>query len=257
MKKMLVLMFVLAVAFSMISSLAFADGSGWICSNCNVERNTEYCPICGNHQPDKMKTTWICPTCGQTLPEEYNFCPDDQTGKSTGNWPVRYFTGVGTSLSPVYNNPDGRRQAYFGPNQHAYAGGGAYKPGHVQNAIALFCEGDYALVDFYDTNVGKCCVYFSTKVLTNMNIEQIVLTPHSARTIAEVQPMEGPGYDYHVVDNTIKNQTTGEWYRKKVVLSQNTRIDVFFETNGWVFAEFSSEIGLARAWIPASKVESC
>ena len=253
MKRMLTLTLALVLVFSAVSGLAFAES--WICPNCNETRDTEYCPYCAAQRPDRTSSTWVCPVCGQTLPAEYNFCPDDQAQKTSGKWPVRPFTGVGTSLKPYFNNPDGRRQAYFGPGKN-YAGGGAYKPGHVQNARALFCEGSFALVDFYDPNVGKCCVYFSTNMLTNSNIDQVTLIPHSAITTAEVQPMEGPGYDYHVVDNTLKNQNTGEWYRVNVVLPRNTRVNVFFESNGWVFAEFTSEIGKARAWIPADMVDS-
>ena len=36
-----------------------------------------------------------------------------------------------------------------------------------------------------------------------------------------------------------------------VTLSPGTEINVFFETNGWAYAEFTCGIGLVRAWLPA------
>ena len=42
----------------------------------------------------------------------------------------------------------------------------------------------------------------------------------------------------------------------KVIIHEGQGIDVFFETDGWVFAEFTASVGRARAWLPASQVES-
>ena len=165
-------------------------------------------------------------------------------------WPTREKSGVGVGLAPVMNNKNGKRQAYYGPNSRQYAKAGAYKAASVTNALALFREGDYALVDLYYPATGKACVYFPVKELTNRNIPEEYLTSYSAKTTSEVEVMEGPGYDYHAVDYPYLSNT------KQVRLARGTWINVFFEIDGWVFAEFSCEAGMIRAWIPANQVEA-
>ena len=202
---------------------SIGESDTWDCPKCGRTGNTgNFCGSCANPRSVITLSPTVMPEPEPT-PESVPAVP----------WPVRAFTGVSTSLSPVNTDrANGRRQAYFGPDKYDYAGGGAFKPYAVQNAMALFREGDYALVDFYDPNVGKCCVYFPVGVLTNREMEEVTLIPYPARTTAKVQPMEGPGNDYHKVDNTMKNQRTGEWYRVLVELPQDTRIDVFFESEG-------------------------
>lgn len=217
--------------------------------------------LCGFAQADGA---WVCPKCGGTWPQEYQFCPNDRMEqpaavqyRSGGTpWPVRSFTGSGTAINSAGIGSEGRRQSYFGPGR-SYAGGGAYKPREMQGGRALFAEGDYVLVDFSGGSFGKCCVYFEARSLTNSNVQQEMLTGYSAVTTASVQPRMGPGNEYHIVDNTWKDRVRNVWVRTPVKLSYGTNIEVFFETNGWVFAEFQSEIGTARAWIPVKDVESC
>jgi len=165
-------------------------------------------------------------------------------------WPTRYKSGVGVGLSPVVNNKNGKRQAYYGPDAKSYAKAGAFKAASVTNALALFREGDYALVDLYYPATGKACVYFLVRDLTNKNIPEEYLTSYSAKTTSEVEVMEGPGYDYHAADYPYLSNT------KRVRLARGTWIDVFFEMDGWVFAEFYCEAGRIRAWIPENQVES-
>ena len=118
------------------------------------------------------------------------------TAEADGSWPERTFSGVGIALKALPNNKSIRRLSYLGPNSSAYASGGEFKASSVQDAIALFREGDYALVDFYYPATGKCCLYFAVRDLTTRDIEQVTLTAYPARVLSEVQPMEGPGYDY-------------------------------------------------------------
>jgi len=174
------------------------------------------------------------------------------TALASGNnpWPTREKSGVGIGLAPVMNNKNGKRQAYYGPNSRQYAKAGAYKAASVTNALALFREGDYALVDLYYPATGKACVYFPVKELTNRNIPEEYLTSYSAKTTSEVEVMEGPGYDYHAADVPYLSNT------KRLRLARGTWIDVFFEMDGWVFAEFSCEAGMVRAWLPEYQVES-
>jgi len=193
--------------------------------------------------------TWTCPTCGQELSQSYNFCPNDATARpsaSAGSWPVWTLGGTGTSLRKLKSSKD-RHQSYLGPSKSNYHGAGAYKPYKVTSATALFREGDYVLVDMSYTTVGRRCVYFRASSLTNSSVEQVSLTPHAARTTGRVQPYYGPGtiYDRMTDDN-----------RNDIMLSSGTRISVYFEVNGWVFAEFQTVFGSTRGWIPANMVQA-
>ncbi|MCR5013079.1 MAG: hypothetical protein K6A72_12095 [Lachnospiraceae bacterium] len=172
-------------------------------------------------------------------------------GAYGAQWPEKSFYGVGVYLPEPINFPNVKRQAYFGPSNYFYSPAGAYKATSVQNATALFREGDYALVDFYYPQIGKLCLYFQLDYLSTRNINEEVLTSYPAYITSEVQPMEGPGYDYHPLE-----ETTPKMNIRQILLSRGTRIDVFFEMYGWVFAEFSCSLGLVRAWIPSSVVES-
>lgn len=220
MKKMISLMLALTCLLTMMVGFAHAGGSSWYCSKCKTYRTTEWCPDCGAHRP----------------------------ADSNGSWPVREMDGVGTSLR-AFNDQSKRHQSYFGPNRN-YPGAGAYKPYKVTSATALFREGDYVLVDMSYQTVGRRCVYFKASALTNASVDYVTLSGCPATTVGSVQPKFGPGYEYDDVVKTNNNGTT-----TSVVLSKGTRISVFFEMNGWVYAEFGSILGTIRGWLPADMVQ--
>lgn len=239
-----------------LMSFAGATGESWHCDTCNADRDTEFCPVCGAQKPvaSSETSTWVCPTCGRELPVEYNFCPDDRTEKvlPAGKWPIRILNGVGTSLKKLASTDD-RHQSYAGPDGKAYSGTGAYKPFKVSSATALFREGNYVLVDITYKTVGRRCVYFKSSSLVNDAVESVTLESVPAKVKVEIQPSYGPGAYYDELEKTIteKNKTRTD----SVLLEPGTEIKVFFETNGWVFAEFNCSLGLVRAWLPAETVE--
>lgn len=226
MKKYICLIIALACLFAVLPGLAGADGS------------------------------WTCPTCGETFPSSYNFCPNDSTMQpvSGGSWPVMTLYGTGTSLKSL-KDESARHQSYFGPNRHNYPGAGAYKPYKVSRATALFREGDFVLVDMSYTTVGRRCVYFKASSLTNANVESVKLAGYPARANTQIQPLFGPGYEYDEVDRTVTNSKTKKSTTEKVLIGAGTSLTVFFECDGWVFAEFGSSLGTIRAWIPAGCVD--
>ena len=169
-----------------------------------------------------------------------------------------------------------RRQAYYGPGKK-YATAGAYKPYKVEKARALFQEGDYTLVELDYPTVGKRCVYFNSSMLREVPDSTFLLEPYPAQTDTMLIPMLGPGndYDYLVyltqsddlsgLDGSLETMVelfAGSWEIYQALkledntmrLPAGTEIGVLFETNGWVFAEFTSAIGLVRAWFPADFV---
>ena len=221
--------------------------------------------------------TWTCPTCGKEIDGDYNFCPYDGAGKTVANgpWPVEDYSGVPVKLAPL-QDPEGRHSGYFGPDKNTYNTAGGYKPKHVTSAAALFREGDYILVDLYNKNTGRRCVYFKYSTLTDNDAAQIVLTGHKAETTTLLTPKYGPGSEYESLtqnkpskyaDWTVEQLVgqfggSGEIWealqptRNSIYLDQGTEISVFFEMRGWVFAEFNCDLGLVRAWLPAMSVKA-
>lgn len=158
------------------------------------------------------------------------------------SWPVISLTGYGTALKPS-KDENRRYQSTFGPGK--YPGAGAYKPYKVTSMTALMREGEYVLVDMSYKTVGRRILYFKASSLTNATAEEMYYTPCSATTTTTIQPMFGPGYAYDEVTDQKNNRVT---------IGAGNRVSVFFEANGWVFAEFSCSLGMIRAWLPADQV---
>ena len=216
MKKVIILILAAALILSGVC-LAHADDS-WYCSKCGEERTTEYCPDCGAKRP-------------------------------SGSWPEEDLSGVSTALkSSLYE--EFRYPSYFGPGK-SYPDAGSYKPYKVTSMKALFREGDFVYVDMNYRTVGKRCLYFKANALTNDDVDELDMEAYSARTTKELQPRFGPGKEY---DGVIRTTYDGKTYKVKV--RKGTSVEVFFETDGWVFAEFSCELGTIRAWIPANQVKA-
>lgn len=253
MKKLLSMMIALICIFT-AANFAFAEGTAWHCDACGETRTTEWCPICGSQRPKAEASTWTCPACGKEIPAEYNFCPDDRAEKQTSNgaWPVRTLNGAGTALKEAQSSST-RRQAYYGPNQD-YPGAGAYKPYKVTSAAAILREGDYVLVDMDYKTVGRRILYFKASLLTNSSVESVSLKAYPAVTTGDVQPYFGPGYFYDEVEKNTENPRTGVICTEKVTVGAGTAINVFFEADGWVFAEFGCSLGTIRAWLPVGMV---
>ena len=153
---------------------------------------------------------------------------------------------------------------------------------------ALFREGDYVLTDLTYTTVGRRILYFKASSLKDSDVEETRLTGHPARTTVRLMPRQGPGEEYDNVMETKKQDLSnyeftditsysledGEWItytgwidydtgifisdpkteRYLVCLNENAPLSVFFETDGWVFAEFGCSLGTVRAWLPANCV---
>ena len=187
-------------------------------------------------------------------------------------WPAESFEGVDVSLRPLKDSEQ-RHQSYFGPDTK-YHGNGAYKPAKASNVKALFREGDFTLVDMEYPGQGRRVLYFRTSAVTGGEAEAVTLTGYPAKTSTLLIAMQGPGMEYESVMQTVPSpwldltfeelvsKFGGSWEiyeamqdkRLTIVLDPETEISVFFEMNGWVFAEFSCSLGVIRAWLPAEYV---
>lgn len=173
---------------------------------------------------------------------------------SDRGWPVKDFSDcAGTGLRDL-KDENMRHQSVFGPGA-GYPGAGAYKPYKVVSAKALLREGNYVLVDMNYQTVGRRCVYFKASSLTNSDAKEMEPAGWAARTTRNVNPRFGPGYSYDSVTKTVNNPEDGGSIVTALELGAGTKAEVFFETNGWVFAEFNCVMGRIRAWIPADAAE--
>ena len=173
---------------------------------------------------------------------------------SDRGWPVKDFSNcAGTGLRDLPEESM-RHQSVFGPGA-GYPGAGAYKPYKVLSAKALVREGNYVLVDMSYQTVGRRCVYFKASALTNNDAEETETTGWPVRTTKYVNPRFGPGYSYDSVTKTVRDPEYDSNIVTALELNPGTRAEVFFESNGWVFAEFECTMGRIRAWIPADAAE--
>ena len=250
-----------------------ADNAAWQCENCGAVMTGKFCTACGAKKPEPAAAPepagWTCPACGAEYPEDYLFCPKDGTGKneakqpdaggrepaaSVREWPEIPMNGISVKLTEL--EKDNRHQSYLGPDRKKYPGSGAFVPRNVRAVTALFQEGKFILADLDYPAVGRRCVYFMSYSIRNTSgreIPAVTLTAHPAEVTESVQPAYGPGDVYDVLKKA-ETARNGQMMYKKVILEAGTEINVFFEMNGWAFAEFQCTLGLVRAWVPADCV---
>ncbi|MDD3214395.1 MAG: hypothetical protein PHY64_12010 [Eubacteriales bacterium] len=160
------------------------------------------------------------------------------TGTPAKPWEVTAYPRYEISIRPLAEIE--RVQSRCGPAK-TYHGAGAYKTYKMTGTEALFIEGSYVLVDLDYTTVGKRIVYFPTSAFYSMrNVPSVTLQSVDAYTTSALTPTFGPGYDYDTFD--------------EAAIASGTDLRVFFEENGWVFAEFECDLGVVRAWIPVEQV---
>lgn len=156
------------------------------------------------------------------------------------NWPPITYQQWPVSAYPLPE--DQRVQSRCGPAK-TYHGAGGYKTYKMTSTNALFIEGSYMLVDLDYTTVGRRRVYFPISAFSDtQNVPQVSLSATPAYTTADLIPTFGPGMEYDTFD--------------EAAISSGTTLSVYFEENGWVFAEFACALGTVRAWIPADQVSA-
>ena len=155
-------------------------------------------------------------------------------------WPQTSYEGIRTSVFPLEGEK--RHQSFCGPGR-SYHGAGAYKSYKIESVQALFVENGYVYVDLSYTTVGTRRLYFQSKIFTSLSgVPEVSFTGYSARTIETLTPQFGPGYSYDDF--------------REAKINAGTSLSVFYEENGWVFAEFKcSKLGVVRAWILVEQIE--
>lgn len=151
-------------------------------------------------------------------------------------WPYQAQT-----MSVVELPSDSRYQSRSGPSG-SYHGAGGYKTYKMTRIEAFFVENGYVYTDLSYSSVGRRMLYLPRKAFHSLRgLPDVILTGETAYTTEKLTPRFGPGSIYD------------DFPEAKI--GAGTSISVFFEKDGWLFAEFDSNIGPVRAWINARQVE--
>ncbi|MBE5780135.1 MAG: hypothetical protein E7331_12520 [Clostridiales bacterium] len=171
-----------------------------------------------------------------------SYTPDSAPvqNSSTAPWPTSTYIATQATLQSI---PDSERfQSRCGPSG-TYAGAGAYLDYKITRCYAFFTEGNYVYAELYYETVPVRRLYLPRKYFTHLySIPSVTLTGYSAVLTNGVTARFGPGNHFDDL--------------KEANLPSGLAITVFFEENGWVFAEFPSSIGVVRGWLPVNFVRA-
>ena len=110
----------------------------------------------------------------------------------------------------------------------------------------------YTLVDFSYPSVsswkGRITGFFSGQRYCPDGVESVSLQRYPGTVKEQVIPRFGPGTEYASLSESPDTSADS------VTLKAGASVNIFFETNGWLYGEFSLGIGTVRAWVPSSSV---
>lgn len=136
---------------------------------------------------------------------------------------------------------DSRYQSRCGPSG-SYHGAGAYKTYKMTRIQALYQENGYVYTDLTYRTVGRRMLYLPQKAFRSLSgVAEVTLSGRPARTTEKITPRFGPGTVYDDFP--------------EAAIKAETNLTVFYEKDGWLFAEFDCGIGSVRAWVPGTGVE--
>jgi len=173
----------------------------------------------------------------------YGTSASDTSAKVEEDVPWPTYTWISYPLDPVIKWEAYRVIVHSGPSWSEYTEGDGYKPYKIARADGLFIENDsYILVDMWYTTEGVRREYFTRSAFHSTGgVPEVSFTGYAAVTTEQVVPRYGPGIKYDKHDN--------------ITLAANTELTVYFEEDGYVFADFKIGVQLMRAWIPSDIVK--
>lgn len=150
------------------------------------------------------------------------------------------YSGKAARLAPLNDNI----KRYFprlGPGTDYAQFNYGYKPSTTHGITAFFEENGYLFCDVR-SGAEERYVFFSSNIFDdNGNVPQITSLPYyTGTTTSAVDPRWGPSNGFNVVED--------------YTASAGTSLRIFFQENGFVYAEYSCSKGLVRMWLPADKI---
>lgn len=225
MKKSRSIMLILIMAFSIFSSTYAAENS-WVCDVCHEMKTTNFCTTCGtiNPQLSVIETETIESLSIEDIPSL-----DSLYGKKE----VRLKT---------LTNKEQRVLAYYGPSKNHVSAGG-YKPDKQVKVEAYFNEAGWVFIDLKYKTAQERYLFVGDNAFDSLagvtNVSEMAY--FEGITVRDTNPRLGPSTEFFFADE-LKN------------LSAGNAIKMFFQKNGFVYAEFMKGAKPVRLWIPLSDV---
>ena len=242
MLRLIGLMMALTILLLSIAATGICESVTWDCPNCGRTGNTgPFCGSCGTAQSDALQTK-------EPTPEPTPESTPEPTPEPTPDDP-RQLIPV---LSEIYPGTDARLKdngdksirvaSYTGPGK-AFVSSGGYKPYEQVKLTVFYEENGWVLTNFeYQTSTEKY-IYLPKKSFSQIDDIPTVGSPEyfSAAATERIIPSWGPG--------------SGFATESGLACEKGTELKVFFRENEYYYAEYKSEKGNVRMWLPAESVE--
>lgn len=150
----------------------------------------------------------------------------------------------GSDAHLKYSNDESFRAiSYMGPGK-AFAEGGGYKPYKQKKITAYFEEDGFVFVDVQYQTAEERFVYISKSRFDQIgNIPSISsLDYYNGTTTARIKPSWGPDNRFNSVES--------------LMVDTGMPVKVFFQENGFVYAEYMCSKGTVRMWLPANNIDT-
>ena len=218
-----ILSIILSIALTACLFSAYGESYARDCPECGRTGNTgNYCGKCAHPAP------WL-----ETA----------QTQQTIPSVPVlsEVYPGFEAHLR-ISNDNDFRVRSYAGPGE-AFVYSGGYKPYQQKEIIVYYEEDGFVLADVSYQTLEERFVY-----LPRISFDSIGAVPtvsdleyYHGITTTRIRPSWGPDNRFYSVES--------------LAVDKGAEVKVFFQENGFVFAEYVCEKGTVRMWLPANNIE--
>ncbi len=173
----------------------------------------------------------------QSSPSATQTPTDEPPAPDAVPWPTYNLT----KHKLTFKDEWGHTMSYCGPSRN-YAESGYFENWEITRVDGMLIEGTYVLVEINYTKMGLRRIYMNRGNLEGeSSVPETTLTGYPAVTTKSASAWYGPGPMY----NAYQDASVGA----------NTALTVFFEENGYVFAEYEAGFQLVRAWLDADSVK--
>ena len=240
-KKVLSVLITIFLLLLLFTACGYGEASSWDCPECGRTGNTgNYCGTCACPAPWGRETddSAVSPSTTETQSIE-------STSETTSlpDVPVLSKTYPGSDAHLRKSSDDGFRvYSYTGPSK-TFVPSGGYKPYKQRKITVFFEEDNWVLADVLYQTAEERVVYLPKSSFDSIgNIPVVTELGYYIGTVTtNVEPSWGPDNRFNSV--------------KSLMINEGTKAKVYFQENGFVYAEYECEKGTVRMWLPANSIE--
>lgn len=143
----------------------------------------------------------------------------------------------------IPGNKDQRVFATIGPGK-SYASAGGYKPSKQKKITVYFEEDGYVFADVVYQTSEERFVYLPRTSFDSIGEIPVISDPvcYEGTANADIAPSWGPDNRFNAVN--------------ALTVEAGAAVKVFFQENGFVYAEYVCGKGTVRMWLPAENIET-